>query len=319
MDERIPSTLGDAFPGRDVEAVKSSGPSWNEKNRTVSVEFSDGKEAYLKMANDGDGTRTARERAVISYLGANRVVPVPDVLASETMGEVPYLVTAPVAGENLLGVWSDASVTERAELARQVGTALASVHSRRFESHGDIVGGDGNGLELETGPWADVLVGRMAEMREIASSDRFDHYFDEVVEAVDANRESLDNAPAALLHGDAARPNCFHGADGIGFLDWEIAHVGDPVRDIEHTRNVQIGSLDDDGPDELVATFSDGYRERAGSLPNGFEERRPVYDAIRFLGHTGVFDKLVAFRDDDPEELADWMNEEMERRLAAIR
>ena len=319
MDEQIASALGDAFPGRDVETVNPSGPSWNEQNRTVGIEFTDGEQVYLKMANDGNGTRIARERAVIAYLDTNRVVPVPDVLTSETNGEVPYLVTAPVAGENLFGVWSDASVSERAELARQVGNALASVHACQFENHGHIVGGDEDGLELETGAWTNVLIGRMTEMREIASSDRFECYFDQVIEAVEANRDLLDDAPATLLHGDPARPNCFFGEDGIGFLDWEIAHVGDPVRDVERTRNLQIGSLRADGSEEVIAAFYDGYRQQAGGLPDGFEERRPVYDAVRFLGHTGVFDKYAAFRDEDPEELADWMERVMNRRLAKIR
>ena len=318
MDEQIASALGDAFPGRDVEAVHPSGPSWNEQNRTVDIEFSDGERVYLKMANDGDGTRTARECGVIVYLDANCVVPVPNVLASETAEDVPYLVTAPVNGENLLGLWSDASVSERAELARQVGIALATVHSCQFENHGHVVGGDEDGLDLETEPWTDVLVGRMTEMREIASSDRFDHYFAEVVEAVESNQELLDDTPAVLLHGDPARPNCFLREDGIGFLDWEIAHVGDPVRDVERTRNLQIESLRSDGPEEVVAAFYDGYRERAGGLPDGIEDRRPIYDVVRFLDHTGVFDKWAAFLDEDTEELADWTKGEMERRLAKI-
>ncbi len=95
--------------------------------------------------------------------------------------------------------------------------------------------------------------------------------------------------------------------------------VGDPVRDVERARNLQIDSLRTDGPEEVTAAFYDGYREQAGSLPDGFEERRPVYDAVRFLGHTGVFDKFAAFRDEDPEELADWMEQEINRRLAVIR
>ncbi|WP_231184835.1 phosphotransferase [Haladaptatus sp. DYF46] len=318
MDEQVATALDDAFPHRNVDAVNPSGPSWNDENRTVGIDFSDGERVYLKMANDGDGTRIARERAVIAYVGAKSVVPVPTVLASEPERRVPYLVTAPVSGPSLLQSWSDASVSERAELARRVGTALANIHSLRFENHAHIVGGDADGLELEAGPWTDVLAERVTEMREIASSDRFDHRFDDVLEAVEANRDLLDESPAALVHGDPAQPNCFHGEDGIGFLDWEIAHIGDPVRDIERTRNLQIDSLRGDGPEEIVAAFYDGYRERAGGLPDGFEERRRVYDAVRLFGHTGVFDEYVSFLDVPPDELADWMETEMNRRLAVI-
>lgn len=318
MDERITRALEDAFPDRDVAAVNASGPSWNDGNRTVGIDFRDGEAVFLKLSNDSDGSRIARERAVIDYVAGNSDVPVPTVLASDTAGEVPYLVTAPVSGETLLSPWSDADTAERAELARRVGTALASVHALRFGEHGHVTGGDEDGLELDTGPWTDVLVDSTTELWEVASSDRFDHHVDAAIEAVEANRELLDDAPAALLHGDPARPNCFRGEAGIGFLDWEIAHVGDPIRDVERTRGLQIDSLRAEGPEEIRTAFYDGYRERAGGLPEGFEERRPVYDVVRFLGHSGVFDKWAAFLDTDPEKLATWMDAEMDRRLAEI-
>ncbi|WP_423743269.1 phosphotransferase (plasmid) [Haladaptatus sp. SPP-AMP-3] len=322
MDEQIAAALDDAFPDRDVDAVHPSGPSWNDENRTVGIDFRDGESVYLKMSNVGDGSRIARERAVIDYVGERGGVPVPTVLASDSAGAVPYLVTAPVVGESLLSSWSDANATERAELARQVGISLANVHALRFEQHGRIVGGSADGLELETGPWTDVLVETIAEMRDIGSQDRFSHHFDAVIEAVEDNRELLDDTPATLLHGDPARPNCFHGEgrnEGkIGLLDWEIAHVGDPVRDVERTRSLQFDSLRADGPEEIVHAFYDGYRDRAGGLPDGFEERRPIYDAVRFLGHTGFYDKYASFRDEDPEELAAWMDGEMERRIERI-
>ncbi|WP_435159514.1 phosphotransferase family protein [Haladaptatus sp. DFWS20] len=318
MEEQIASVLERAFPERDVAEVKPSGPSWNDQNRTVGIDFADGKTIYLKLSNDGDSSRIACERAVIDYVGANCSVSVPTVLASDTDGEVPYLATAPVSGSNLIHPWSDASITQRATLARWVGKSLASVHSLRFKNHGHIVGGNGDSLELETGPWTDVLIDTIGHMRTLASSDRFDHYFDDVVSAVETNRELLDDASAALLHGDLAQPNCFVTEDKIGFLDWEIAHVGDPVRDIYRAQNLQFGSLRADAPEEIVSAFYDGYRERAGEFQQGFQTRRPIYAAVRFLAHLGVYDKWADFLDEPREELADWMETEMERRLDEI-
>ncbi|WP_266074903.1 phosphotransferase family protein [Haladaptatus caseinilyticus] len=318
MDEQIASVLEHAFPDREADAVHPSGPSWNEKNRTVKIDFADGWATYLKMATDGDGSRIVRERAALAYVGEQRTVSVPTVLVSDSEWEVPYLATVPVSGQNLIHLWSNASVSERQKVARQVGESLASVHSLRFENHGHIVGGDGDGIELETGPWTDVLIDTIGDMRTVASSDRFGHYFDDVVSAVETNRELLDDASAALLHGDLAQPNCFDTGGGIGFLDWEIAHVGDPVRDIHRTQELQFGSLRADAPEEIVSAFNDGYREQAGGFPPGFETRRPVYDAVRFLNHTGVFDKWAEFLDEPREELARWMDTEMQRRLAEI-
>jgi aminoglycoside phosphotransferase (APT) family kinase protein len=193
---------------------------------------------------------------------------------------------------------------------------MARVHARRFADHGHVVGGDAEGLELDAGSWTDVLVDRIEAWRDLATSDRFDHHFDEVITAVEANRELLSDAPAALLHGDPAHPNCYLVDDDVGFLDWELAYVGDPVRELRRAHRIQFEPMRDPVRDEVITAFYDGYRERAGGLPDGFDARTPVYDAVAFLGTSGYVDKYAEFLDESQAELADWMQEEMKRRLA---
>ena len=154
--------------------------------------------------------------------------------------------------------------------------------------------------------------------RSRAPSDRFDHYFDEVVSAVRANRDLLDPAPAALLHGDPAMPNCTYHDGEVALLDWEIAHVGDPVRDVHRARDQQFDSLRESGDERFVTAFYDGYRNRAGGLPEGYDERSPIYDAVRFLGTVGFFEKTAEYVDEPREEFATWVQAEMERRLDAL-
>jgi hypothetical protein len=320
MDERIRSVLDAAFPDREVRRVEAAEPSWNDDNETVRVDFADGDDAgagtdtdavYLKIAADGDASRVVRERAVMEYVGRRSDVPVPTVLASDTGSEVPYLATAPMEGQRRLELWY-------------------------VDAHGHVVGGDADGLDLDAGSWTDVLVERVERMRAIAGEGRFDHHFDEVIAAVEAERDLLDDAPAALVHGDPAHPNCIHrrervegdgGADRdgvgdavpVGFLDWEIAHVGDPARELRRTCRLQFGPLLSRGSDRLVAALHEGYRDRAGSLPAGFEARRPVYDAVSFLGASGFFEKWEHRFDEPTEELAERVQSRMEARLAEIR
>ncbi len=317
MDERVAAALDDAFPGRGVASVEPTGPSWNEENRTVSVEFDDGGAVYLKTTT-GDGTRFARERAVVAHVAANSAAPVPRVLACDPHEDVPYLVTAPIEGEGLLGPWYDRDVEDRLPLVRAVGRTLARVHGLRFEGHGRIVGGSSERLEVDAKPWPDLLVEQLREARRIAPSKRFDHHYDAVIGAVEGNRESLSAAPAALCHGDPAIPNCFL-ADRVGLLDWERAHAGDPARDLYRARRQQLDSMREDAPGELVAALYDGYREERGGLPEGFAERRPVYEAVWFLSYSGFFDNWVELLDESPDELAAWVERGMERRLAAVR
>lgn len=318
MDDALRSALGAAFPDRDVDDVRGTGPSWNDANRTVAVAFADGGRAYLKVAADGDGTRVARERAVLAYAGATCGVAVPRVLASDPDADVPYLATAPLAGRSLLEPWAAAGEPGRAELARRVGRALATVHADRFEAHGQVTGGGADGLDVRTAPWPDVLAERIEGTRELAPCDRFDGHFDDVLAAVAGSRDLLDDAPAALVHGDPAKPNCFVDDDGVGLVDWELAHVGDPARELHRARDQLLGGLRTDAPDRLVAALREGYADRAGGLPDGFAERRPVYGAVRFLGVSGYFDRWAEFADEPRDELAAWVDAEMDRRLAAL-
>lgn len=314
MDSRIESALPEAFPGRDVEDVGATGPSWNDANETVRVTFADGDDAaYLKV---GDSDRIERERAVVEYVGANVDVGAPDVLACDAGADPPYLVTSPIEGTPYLGPWSNGDDADRVELVSRFGAALARVHERRFDEHGHVVGGGADGLELDSAPWHDVFAETIARKRELVPCDRFDDYFDRVADAVADASDRLDDAPATLLHGDPSRPNVF--CDPFGFVDWEIAHVGDPVRELVRVRGQQLATLRGDENEELVRAFHDGYRAEAGDLPDGYESRRPVYRTMRVLMVAGHFERQAEFYDVAESELAEWLTEELDRRLAAI-
>lgn len=319
MEEQHSAAIGAAFPDRTVTDVETQGPSWNDRNRTVELTFADGDAAYLKLATDGEGTRIARERAVIQYVDATLDVPVPTIIAADPEYAVPYLSTAPVPGESLLRLWARGDEEERESLIAAVGRTFAELHSERFETAGRIVGGGAVELELDAGPWTDVLVGQIELKREIAPAERFPEHFDAVIEAVEANRELLDQAPVALLHGDPAHPNGFRSDEQVGFLDWEISHVGDPVRELHRVRRQLIESQYFDVADRLETVFLDAYRSQAGSLPQGFEERRAIYDAVGYLGRTTFFSKWAPDSDRPEEELAAEAAAEMERRLEAAR
>lgn len=316
MDSRISSVLETAFPERVVESVGETGPSWNEKNHTVKVDFADEESIYLKIATDGDGSRVARETAVISYVEANSSVPVPTVLASETDGEIPYLATAPVDGKNLLEVGSGFSATPA--VARQVGWALAELHTLRFETHGHVGGGDTDGLSLDPRTGTGIVIDKIEQKRDLAPANHFPHHFDEVLGAVEDNRDLLDEAPAALLHGDPARPNCFQNESRVGFLDWEISYVGDPVQELRRTRSYLAEPLERETYEDVASAFRDGYRERAGSLPTGYDDRLPIYDAIVFLSKSTYLDNWKEYADPSTAELQEWARTEMNRRLDRI-
>ncbi|WP_225335150.1 phosphotransferase family protein [Halomicrobium urmianum] len=311
MTGTVEPVLDEAFPGRSVADLRPAGISWNDQNETVAVEFADGESVFLKAAVDGDGSRVARECAVIDYVRSRRDVAVPTVVASDAGGDPPYLATAPMDGRNVAEGWPEWDDAERVATTRRVGAALAEVHDTAFESHGHVEGGGPGELVLDGGTWTDVLVDEIEAQRARSSTDRFEGYFDEVVAAVEGNRPLLDEAPAVLTHGDPAQPNLFRLDGAIGFVDWEISHVGDPAYELY--RAEQQFLFDDD--EWVRDVLHEGYAERAGSLPEGYEDRVPVYEAVWHVYNLGLFDKW----DDTSEEAAAQAEAEMERYLDAIR
>lgn len=335
MTDAVATALDEVFPGRAVDRLTDIGPSWNGANETVGVVFADGSRAFCKVSVDDDGTRIARERAVLRYIAAERSITVPEVIAADPDARVPYLVTAPAPGRDLLGVWEEADDAKRETLLRRVGATLATLHAERFATHGEIVGSDQRGgLDLDPAPWPDVLRSTIERTREIGTSERLAHHYDAVRDCVEANRGRLGDAPAALLHGDVAMPNLFvvdaedsvagegsameHGPDGIVPIDWELAHVGDPVRDLVRAEDQLLNDFDSRGPRRFADALHAGYRDRAGGLPEGFAERRPVYEVVRMLGRSGFIDQWTTYIDEPMESLVARANAELEARLDAV-
>ena len=349
----IERALSEAFPNRDPSRLTEVGPSWNGANETVGVVFADGGRAFLKIAVTDESRRLARERAVLRYVRAHGPLSVPAVLAAAPDGDPAYLATAPASGRGLLGVYEAASDRERERLLRRVGRALAALHADRFGSHGEIVGagsergtaaddgaedrGSGSpGLAIESASWTDVLLTTIDRTREIGTTERLADHYDAVVDCVRENRAALDGAPAALLHGDVTKPNLLVASEreatdaadardsgdgrdaGVAAIDWELSHVGDPARDLVRAEDQLLNGFDSTGEERFAAALRAGYRDRAGSLPAGFERRRPVYEVVRMLGRSGFVDQWATYLDEPVGALVERADAELRRRLDAV-
>ncbi|MUW15526.1 phosphotransferase [Halorubrum sp. CBA1125] len=328
MDATVRTVLEEAFPDRSVDRITATGGSWNGANETVAVD--DGTRAFCKVSR-GDAGRIARERAVLRYVSETRPIAVPPVLAADADAADPYLVTAPVPGRRLDGIWPDddarSNLACAESLFRRVGRTLATLHGERFESAGEIRGlASAADLDLDPAPWPDVLHATVERTREIGTCERLADHYDAVHDCIEANRGRLAGAPAALLHGDVAGPNLFvtepgtdeGGPDGIAAIDWELAHVGDPARDLVRATDQLCNGFDGEGPDRLESALYEGYRARADGLPRGFERRRPVYRVVRVLGRSGFLDQWATHLDTSVEALADRADAELRARLDAV-
>lgn len=346
MDDAIRAALAAAAPGRSVASVAAPDGSANPGNRTVRVRFADGETAFLKVAVDGNRTRLAWAAAVVAYAGAGTDVPVPRVLAADPDADPPYLLTAPLAGTPVVEAWATRSVDERATLLRAVGRALAGVHAARFAHAGRIVGGDAAALDVEERAWPDVVAGLIdggggdweegdgeGDGSESGGSDdgRFTDFAGRASEVVRARREELalggpgdevggggERPAPALLHNDPRPENAFRDVERVGLIDWEQAMVGDPTLDIVKTEGRFLQHPDTPGRERLREALWDGYRERAGGLPAGFDWRRRVYRVVTFVGVARGFDEWGPEVDEPDAELAEWVRSAFEERLDQV-
>lgn len=148
-------------------------------------------------------------------------VPRPVMLPDPASGLRSCFVMERVAGESmprrLLG--DDEYLAARAAITRQLGTALAKIHSLEPDRL----------PPLPLGP-SDSQIEMVRSMTELGAGPRPVFEF--------ALRWLADNRPALhsglrLVHGDFRNGNFVVGPDGlVAVLDWEYAHLGDPMEDL---------------------------------------------------------------------------------------
>jgi aminoglycoside phosphotransferase (APT) family kinase protein len=163
----------------------------------------------------------ATEAALIR-LAAKQGVPVPPVklVLTDADGLGDGFVMDRIEGETIARkILRDAEYADaRPKLARQCGEILARIHAVPRSSL----------PEIQTSPARSEI----DKYRDIYNSMKHPHPVFEL-----AFRYLEDNLPTddslTLVHGDFRNGNLMIGADGVrAVLDWELAHVGDPMEDL---------------------------------------------------------------------------------------
>jgi aminoglycoside phosphotransferase (APT) family kinase protein len=182
----------------------------------------DGRRYILQQQRTGSPRDMHVEVSVLE--AAHRAgVPVPEVVTSSRgltgpnpLGE-PFMVVEAVEGETIArkilrdGLYGEA----RSLLATQMGHAMGRLHLM-----------DHTGLEgLDTDDQIDLYKVRLDE------SGQSQPAFEIAFRWLEQNRP--DPQPACLVHGDFRLGNLIVGPEGLrSVLDWELAHVGDPIEDL---------------------------------------------------------------------------------------
>jgi len=179
-----------------------------------------------------------------------------------------------------------------------------------------------------------VLRATIERTREIGTSERLADHYDAVFDCVEANRDRLGGAPAALLHGDVAKPNLFVTDDGGVGVDAESrTDTGPdgitPLTGSSRTSAIRpatsfaredqlLNGFDSSGPERYAEALYKGYRERAGGLPAGIRRATAGVRGRPMLGRSGFIDQWATYLDEPIDRLVDRANAELRARLDAV-
>jgi aminoglycoside phosphotransferase (APT) family kinase protein len=218
----VADALATVLGGRVENLRRLSGGASRVTSSFDLVDPDGGRRSLVIQQDRGDGaTQNGSVSAEAELLEAAHRggVPVPEVVASGTGDSLGarWLVVTRVEGETIPRKilrdpeWAEA----RRRLTAQCGQALAAIHAIEPDSV--------PGLSV-TDPLADPrpLLDALGEVRPALELG---------ARWLDAHRPA--RRPARTVHGDFRLGNLMVGPDGLrAVLDWELAHVGDPVEDI---------------------------------------------------------------------------------------
>ena len=179
----------------------------------------DGRPLILQRQRSGDVRDMGVEAAVVRVAGTAGV-PVPELIASSTDGSAlgaAYMILTAIDGETIARkiLRDDRFAKAREALPQQLGSALATLHS----------------IDPAAVPGL-AAVDQVVQYRELLDTLGQPHpTFELALCWLDEHRPPTTGS--ALVHGDFRLGNVIVGDDGLrAVLDWELAHVGDPMEDL---------------------------------------------------------------------------------------
>ncbi len=304
-------------------------------------------EYVLKASPDGGAYGIRTEARLLALVGEHTSIPVPRLVGAVDAQDdlrTPFLVMERAAGTALppreVGALSDAALRR---VARETGAHLAALHvllagrsdlaldatdafgyvgcqpteplrggRPRADGADLVVTGSAESWPALVREWADDELDRLGDTRFADLAPRLRVAIDA---ELDALREDGPFTPALArvdhgLHNLLVEPGT---GRATSVLDWAFTLAATPAYDLACVEFVLAGAAVvglSDVPDRRALVRSamlDGYRERAGDVPEEFRDHRACYDLLmcaRSANHLAA--GVTHVPDDRVDEVADW-------------
>jgi aminoglycoside phosphotransferase (APT) family kinase protein len=215
--------LADVLGAERVEGLRRLSGGASRETWSFEAVRSDGTREPLILRREtrrGTGMGDPAAERLLLEAAAGAGVPVPRVVAgSEDDGALgaPFLVTERVEGETIPRkiLRDDLYAEARSRLATQCGEALARVHTIATHAVPGLVDED------QVEQFRSILDGMGQPHPAFELAFRW------------LERHRPPSTRRTLVHGDFRNGNLIVGPDGLrAVLDWELAHLGDPMEDL---------------------------------------------------------------------------------------
>ena len=255
----------------------------------------------LRMnASEPTSTKIRKEAVVYQHLCGTKL-PIPQVLGIDLSHRiVPYdvMLIERLEGRNGLEAWSSIDPISREQISYDLGQALATIHSQRYQRYG---GYDDKHKQLGTSDnWRSYLLDKAAEnLILLWQCEGLPTVLLYGVEDY-LMRTTIPARPTpALVHGDFGLHNVMLSRIGqrwriSGLLDFEWALVGDA--EFEFATGLLV---EPDEVNPLAAPFIQGYRN-IRPIAEDWERRSAVY---RLIYHLSLCSMVWQSYDGDPAML----------------
>ena len=273
VSERTSSTsavsdLASALAGvLDVKEISGLRRLSGGASRETWMFGADGQNLILQRARHGAVRQMSTETSLLIAAGRHGV-PVPAVVVDGSRSDAlerPFMIVRHVEGETIARkiLRDEQFATARQTLARQMARAAATLHQI---DPGEI---DGLTADDQVVQYRAVLDQLSADQARLYGTHDAHPVFEIAFRWLENNRPPMSRR--AVVHGDFRLGNMMVNQSGLAaVLDWELAHIGDPMEDLGWMC-VRAWRFGGDQPAAGVGSYDDicdAYAEIAGFRPD---------------------------------------------------
>lgn len=276
--------LGSA-PVATVETLRGG-----HSNTNIRVRRTGADDVVLRLYQRDPGQ--ARKEAAIAALIADKV-PAPRYLhVGERENGQTYAIVEYVDGTPLQPRVRGANEDDLARAGRDIGRALAGIHSFTFDSAGFL----GPDLSITPFPGGASNAGFLEQCFAGIGGERLGRDLAQAVIAyakANEHRAAVWQTPPRLTHFDFGSSNILVRDDFslAGIVDWEFAAAASPAPDFGNLLRPPLGHST-----AFVEALEDGYRDVGGSLPDDWRDLTRLADMgawAEFLSRPQISDAVI--------------------------